>query len=451
MAVATLTVLLAACGAPREATQPQAPATTTQPATPLPVPPTPIAAAQPSPIPLPTHTGPAPRQSAVEPGASPSPAALASDSLAFGQALEQHGPFEAPAEGAQAAALPEVQNPWLHLFPELRGAPAPDWLQEGVRVTYYGQSATLAQVADEDTVGAAGYLQNDLVALDEEIAVSSVKFYLSQADGSATPSFVLSSLGLPGAGDYWLSPTVLRDAEDVANDELIVLHMPTEVAGQAHNAVRFEYRPAGAVYVWMFDAESGVLLFYRHTIGEEGDTHVQAADLTLVAQRQLSLPWNGRSVPAWATEGSALRWEGAYTPLVMGQPAGSFPYIVRADALRSRTRWTEHQLAASVAGQPQGVTRRATGVAQLFDALWLPFQALSSLRDGQVLDRDPVTGAQVAVSRPGGGTVVLTESGAGYYTALAYDERDGVLVSMEQEILTGAAGSFLSLLLATWP
>jgi hypothetical protein len=123
-----------------------------------------------------------------------------------------------------------------------------------------------------------------------EAAVSSVKFYLSQGDGSATPAFVLPSLGLPGVGDYWLSPGVLLDAEDVANGELIVLHMPTEVAGQTHNAVRFEYRPAGAVYVWMFDADSGVLLFYRHAIGEEGAAQMQVADLTLVARRRCRSP-----------------------------------------------------------------------------------------------------------------------------------------------------------------
>ena len=84
-------------------------------------------------------------------------------------------------------------------------------------------------------------------------------------------------------------------------------------------------------------------------------------------------------------------------------------------------------------------------------ALWLPPEAFSALRGSQVLDRDTVTGAQVAVSRPGDGTVVLTESGAAYYTALAYDERDGVLVSMQQQISTGAAGSLVSLQLSARP
>ena len=36
-------------------------------------------------------------------------------------------------------------NPFPQLFPELKTLPAPTWLKEGLRVTYYVQSATITQ------------------------------------------------------------------------------------------------------------------------------------------------------------------------------------------------------------------------------------------------------------------------------------------------------------------
>jgi hypothetical protein len=381
------------------------------------------------------------------PTATPT-AAQAADTRAFGLALAQSSPFEAPAQGGGA---PEVGSAWTLLFPELGNAQAPGWLREGMRLTYYGQSATLAEAEDERS-GAAGYVQCDVVALDADAAVLSVKLYLGLGGGAVVPSFVLPSFGLPGAGDYWLAPEVLADAERVANDELTVVpDMPAQAMGRTTRAVRFEYRPPGAVYVWMFEAESGVLLFYRHAIGEEGAAQRQVADLTLVAQRQVALPWRGQSAPAWVVTGSALRYDGTYSALAMGAPAGSFPYTVLAEAQRRGARWTEHRLSAFLAGAPSGAMSRVTGVAQLTDALWLPPEALGALRDGQVLDRDPMTGAQVEVSRPGDGTLVLTEWGAAYYTALGYDEGTGVLVSTEQEVRSGAATTRISLRLTEGP
>ena len=79
------------------------------------------------------------------PTATPA-AAQAGDTRAFGLALAQSSPFEAPAPGADA---PQAGSAWTLLFPELGSAQAPGWLREGVRLTYYGQSATLADAEDD--------------------------------------------------------------------------------------------------------------------------------------------------------------------------------------------------------------------------------------------------------------------------------------------------------------
>ncbi len=63
------------------------------------------------------------------------------------------------------------------------------------------------------------------------------------------------------------------------------------------------------------------------------------------------------------------------------------------------------------------------------------------------MDRDPVTGAEIAVSRGRGGSVTLTEAGQLYRTVLTYDA-EGVLRYIGQESQTGAAGAVIELWLS---
>jgi hypothetical protein len=110
-------------------------------------------------------------------------------------------------------------------------------------------------------------------------------------------------------------------------------------------------------------------------------------------------------------------------------------------------RWSRAKVTDYVSGKANGTTARITGVAQLFDGLWLPPEALAALRTAKTLDRDPVTGAQISVARGRNGTVVLTETGAEYYTKLTYDGKDGTLLAIEQETTSGVATIHIALAL----
>jgi len=345
--------------------------------------------------------------------------------------------------GELAKVLPggAGESPLLQAFPELRDSPGPDWLREGVRVTYRVQSATIADAYDEGGAAGAGFVQYDLVALGGGLAVSSLKFYLDTGS-SIIPSFVLPSWGIPGAGDYWLDPKALENAEDAANSEVTVTRLPTTIGGEQYQAVRFEYKADEAEFVWVYDEVSGILLFYRHAIGD-GDK--QLADSTLMGRRQVKLPWRGGSLPDWVREGSSLRYEGTYSVGVAGSPAVSFPYSVEATVKRTGQGWSEFEVSDYVSGRLNGSSSRVSGVAQTGDAFWLPEEALRALRDGQRLDRDPVTGAEVTVSRGESGTITLTETGATYTIALTYDESDGALLAMEQQVSSGFATTAIQL------
>jgi hypothetical protein len=345
-------------------------------------------------------------------------------------------------------------NVFLVLFPELRDAPAPEWLRLGTRVTYRVESATIAQAAGEEGSTGAGYLQYDFVALDEQAAVSTVRLDLDGVNGNGViPFMTLPSAGIPGAGDFWIAPTVLRDAERVASDKLEVLRGPADLEGHTYQAVRFEYRDEGVFFAWMFEEETGLLMLYREEIGTEADDKKLVTLMWLVGQRTLKLPWSGGALPEWAIQGARLNYTGSY---VWGSPAAgvpdtTLPSSVSVDVARCGTSWCAVDLASKVQGQAQVRSTRMVGAAQIFDAFWLPPEALDALDDGQVLDRDPVTGARIRVARPGDGTIVLTEEAVAYAIALVYDERDGMLTAMYQETHNGVVVTVIDLRLAERP
>ncbi|MCL5996889.1 MAG: hypothetical protein M1546_12665, partial [Chloroflexi bacterium] len=222
-----------------------------------------------------------------------------------------------------------------------------------------------------------------------------------------------------------------------ANDNLAVVRMPQKAGGKTYQSVRFVYNTEGAEYVWAFDQSTGLLLFYRHAIGDDDDTHKQLTQITFVKQRQLKVPWRATAAPEWASEGSRMEYKGTYTLLLPGTNATSLPYTLTARVIRSEGRWTEFQVDAALQQQVPNKSVRASGVAQLFDGLWLPAEAIKKLKNGQVLDRDAVTGTEISVSR-GRNTVSLTETGESHRVVLTYGG-DGVLTGIRQETQNGIA------------
>ena len=411
---------------------------------------------------LPTSATPGQAATPTPPRASPTPATTepnhtptALPTAPSPTARATAGPVVTPT-AQPGAFLAEVlpggggRNPLLQMLPALRESPGPAWLQEGFRVTYRVQTASIAQAADEEGSAGAGFIQYDLVALDAGQVVCSMKFYLDIGNGLLIPSLVAPAFGAYGAGDFWVDPESLKDAEGLASDELTVARMSTNIGDSSYNAVRFEYRKEDAEYVWMFDEASGLLLFYRHAIGGEDATHRQLADMTLARQRQLDLPWQGGSLPDWVRDGNRLRYQGAYSVWTMGSPAASLPYSVSVEVKRTATRWSEHQISDRLSGQAGSVTTRVTGLSQLSDAIWLPAEAIDALLRSRTLDHDPVTGAETTVSQGPGETLTLTESGAAYETALTYDTRNGMLVAMAQQTQTGIASIIIELQLTEW-
>jgi hypothetical protein len=356
----------------------------------------------------------------------------------FTMQYPKDGFFKAPARKQMGTAA-TTQNPFLALFPELREMAAPAWLKEGTRVTYHVMSASVAQKGGQDGSAGEGYSQYDLVAMEDGAAVSSSCLF-SVLDGAIMPSMVMRSVDLPGAGEYWINPDVLKDAERVASDDLAVYHTPYKLGNKTYNATRFEYKTDDAEYVWVFDEDSGLMLFYRHNLGTDDSDYRQMAQVTLERQRQLKLPWRPSAkatIPAWAKAGTRLNYDGTYSVILADGSNTPIKLNVVAQVVDRNQRWLDWQLKTTIQYQTPSTANRAAGMVQPFDAYWLPAEAIRSLKNGQVIDRDPVTGAKITASR-GQGTVSLTESNGSFSSVLTYDTKTGALVSAQQNTSAGA-------------
>ena len=354
-----------------------------------------------------------------------------------------------PGEGATDVKLDERRLPFLSLFPVLRDAPAPTWLDAGARVTYRVESASIAQAADEEGAAGAGYVQNDVVAVEDGLIVSTSKLYLDRLDGGVLPYGLFPALGLPGVGDYWLNPSPLAEAEQVAVDDLTVTRHSETFAGERFETVRFDYTPEDAHYVWKYDPESGLLLEYRHDLGGDDAAHRQITIVTFVGLRHLELPWAAARLPDWVCNTNWLRYTGSFVSVVAGDAAPGLDYAVEIDLRDCARRWAVYDLTSQLTDLPAETATRLGGAAQLFDSLWLPPSALDALDAEQVLDRDPITGAEVSAEPDPDGMLTLWEIGDYYSAALTYDD-DGRLVALEQQQQIGLAATIVALTLKDW-
>jgi hypothetical protein len=355
-------------------------------------------------------------------------------------------PPEPAARDAQQVnpRIVATQNPFVQLVPEAAHSPGPDWLRQGTRITYDVKSATIPRDRDDQGAAGGGLIQVDVVGVDNLATACSVKLYLDIGlNGTYHPNIVADSYGLVAAGEYWVNPALLKNIERVANDELKVMRMPTKIGERTYNAVRFEYTQGLAKYVWMLDEASGVILFHSSLQGTDETARKNSSILTLAAVRQINLPWSTASTPGWVTAGGITQYNGTLAVAPFGTSPQRFPISLQAEVKSVNKRWSQYQFRdlGPVASLP---SNRVTGVGQIFDAMWLPAEALQNIRDGQQLDRDPVTGSTITVSRRAG-IIAVTESGRAYRTELGYDERSGAQTTVQQEKNSGVVVTTIQL------
>ncbi len=330
------------------------------------------------------------------------------------------------------------------LFPGLDKLAAPDWLNEGLRVTYASASATTPGDNEDLGGGGGGLIQYDVVAKERRTVATYGTFYLDLGGGSYQNNFNFPSVTSSGVGDFWVNPTALANAEDVAGDGMIVARMPYSAAGEEFDAIRLQYEGDKSTYVWMFDVASGLLLFYRHDV-EVGNNAHQLAQMTLAGVRQLKLPWKSGGPAIAIKKGNSVDYTGQFSTLIAGGPVVPLPMSAHIEVTRTRPRWTLTTQDGAMNGQPSGSSPGVTGATQLFGGVWLPKDALTVRPRRAVIDTDPLTGATVTFAHGSNGTITLTESGDSWATALIYDGATGILIAVHKEVQVGVGRNIYDL------
>jgi len=367
----------------------------------------------------------------------------------------------------QGVDLPSI------LLPQAKTLPAPDWLKEGVRLTYYSACATIAGSTDcywrdekGDWVGrnkedmglkyshgeaprasGHGYTQIDVVALGDKVVLStrSLGFF----NGAVTQLATVAYVALPGAGgEWWVNPKALQGIQPQNTKELVILPMPYKIGDKAYNTVRFQSYSKNGESGYNYDVATGILVHSHYSASSREKAFTWSGDTTSLGQnaflgvRQLQIPWANAAPPAWIATVKHFQYEGTTTTTVAGAGSYSFPGSVAIDVTDRGKNWLLFTATSQTPG-PAGLPATtnscvlASGSAQI-GALWLPPAAIPGLAVGMTIDKDPFAGSEIRVTfngtLPNGAkAVVMKEDSAGYSNEWTYDAVSGVLQAIRQE------------------
>jgi hypothetical protein len=350
------------------------------------------------------------------------------------------------AQGEAGVALDVTMM--LELFPQLHQLPAPEWLREGTRLTYRVETAGFDNYhPDPYTRMGSGmaYLQYDVVALERSSAALNVQYFLDNGAGNVVPTGSGAAFGLPAVSEVWINPAVLATAESSGYGRVrVVRGVRQDGAGRNRRVVILRSANIMTDAVWEFEEETGLLVFASQRVDDRLG-HLKMTRSLLVEARQIELPWQSRRAPNWVRANTVSRFAGVYATILADGTQGEMPYALNATITQKSARWSLADLTFDSNGLPGGAQLTVSGVGQPFGALWLPAEALKARPAQTLLDRDPVTGAELFWQRGENRAIVLTERGAAYETVLTYDGTTGALLGIQQfqHGLTGATQIWL--------
>ncbi len=393
------------------------------------------------------------------------------------------GTSAAPAGSAPAGPLgPAVSAPPVLALPSpvvVAGVGPPAWVQPGTRLTWYGAAASVAQSGytyvedpegdwvdpvtnkhyrrtDESGEGmptAAGeaYTQTDVLAVEGAIVVVSTALFsldLLAHQYTWTPlgGGRMAAAAVDGA---WVNPEVLRTIDPASLDGMMVLRGDYVLAGTSYHAISFVASGTGSYQSSTYDTASGVLLATNtRTDGAASPIrgpndnnpagNVQLSLTRLVGVRQRSLAGTSAAPPGWVAPNTRLAYRGTYTtvnPLDPGAGSWSYPLETDVTVRDVGATWATFASITTIDVNGSRQSSNTTGVTGSTGIYWYDPATLATFGGGQVLDRDPVTGATTTVEavQPGGsGTVVtLVTACDGVTVRLGYELQGGALVALE--------------------
>lgn len=355
-------------------------------------------------------------------------------------------------EEAAPTAAPAVGQRPLGDIPGLEtNAGPPAWVQPGLRLTYHRMSGTLSghprscrlgprgqwSGPDGQTAagrGSAGYLQANIIGLNEKEAAAQLVFFLFDGLDTSAPLNKLETGYLASAstgGDLWLHPDALAQLAEQEHGEM-VSRVTKEIDGTAYDALQIVNLAERGKGVWVYDLASGVLLYSSQLSASRdryGQPETEVHFNTFKASRQLEIPWTNEPPPPWLANVQRISFQGQFRVDQQGvAPSGGMGFQLGLEVLKRGADWL-HFKVTTPNDPPAGLSDtnlRVSGNRQLC-GLWIPPTGLAKLRAGQTIDTDPLTRVVTTVSGVDGQHVVFTLASPRQSAQLTYRRDHGML------------------------
>ncbi len=370
----------------------------------------------------------------------------------------------------------------LTFMPELKTAPAPDWVKPGTRLVYYSAAAvvpvgTIGKLVPSpghyglkdpsgrywnivEATGPAGdgYTQLDIVSVQDDVVTVAITSYGFNGMGAELHVMdVKGASSRPGYfGDWWVNPAVLKKHDQFEMPGVRSALWPYELGGKKLDGVWLNTETNGGHTCTITESQTGRLLHSSMATEEKGHnikingvlTPVGAgagyALSTLREVRQLQIPWAGTPLPASVANIRAVSFAGEITTTVPGSPPLpiAFDGVIKVTGKGVDFLQLSRETYAMQFGQRvlvEAPVNVVSGSSQL-TPLAIPPEHLARLKTGQILDTDPVTKIVTAVQSIGpddaGHQCVIIRQSQGAATDTfdyCYDRTTGLLMGVSED------------------
>lgn len=364
---------------------------------------------------------------------------------------------------------------------------APATLRPGMRFTFWLGTADVIGAAGQSTLkpdangawvgtdgkrysedvvasggGAAGYTVIDITAVtDQAIAMTSTSFDGDGTVAPPTPGSINTFVCHPSGCEYWINPQLLAPVKSSQHGGVNYFRGPYTQDGRTYDAVMIQVVSANASSHNVFDVKTGFSLSMGARMASRKTkqnfdpatgkvTPGQSTNSTLVVSRlrnvrQVNIPW-AQYGNAPETKGRTMQFRGQQSlDMGMGYPT-STPIQMNTTVAHTDGVITMYESSISMGQGGTPFRQRLYCTGAQIGSVKMPPQALATLKTGQEIDRDPITGYRTFVefvgkNEMGQALVVLSLAGQSGLRRWVYDAQSGQLIEALTQYTTGQPAS----------
>ena len=395
--------------------------------------------------------------------------------------------------GQQPGAQPPAGGQRLQLkphmlvanLPDAQNCPAPDWIQPGMRITYFTSVAQINDAAGsvgmvEDPngnitdssgrryrhgssvglgTGGAGWDCVEVIAVERDIVVLEMRQFQNTNghQGPVTSGASNTMFVHPSGCDFFLHPRLLAQLQQQTGNGVNLIKGQMQHRGRNYNMVLSSVEIPNSRNSSVYDLVSGVQLSHNESTQFDGgvtykqsgndydaqrNTSRMLANNQFIDAKQITKPWRTMQIPAWARTMKKVRYQGqridSGTPeMGLGRLVTNLSYeletIYVGDTFTAYRTKNSQQMEGMPAMEPM-VGMTAFGPGSLM-GVWMDPAALATLKTGQLIDQDNNVGIKFGCEFAGPGNdgkpvVVLAMGNELYKATSTYDAATGKLLAI---------------------